>query len=113
MKHIIFTENISVAGVYTITVRLLRPSGAPSTFSFSHTITIVDPCVTAMFTIDTFILPVPYEYVISKPADTQVLLDAAITSSETIATCPDIILQVMNRDWSPIDASVFTFTAAS
>ena len=75
MKHTTFTDNISIAGVYTITVSLLRPSGALSTFSFSHTITIVDPCVAATFTIDPSILPIPYKYVISEPADTQVLLD--------------------------------------
>jgi len=89
--HATFTDNIAIAGVYTITVSLLRPSGAPSTFSFSHTITIVNPCESATFTIDPTILPIPYEYVINQPADTKVLLDTAVTSSETIATCPDII----------------------
>ena len=111
--HTVDTADIALAGVYTVTVTLLRPSTAASTFSLSFTITIVDPCVAATFTFDPSILPTPYEYVVSQSADVQTVLDSLVTSSETLAVCPDIVFAVTKRDATPLDAAVFTFAAAA
>ena len=67
--HDIFTQNIALAGVYTLTMNLIRPSGAITAFSLSFDVTLVDPCIAATFTFDPAILPNPYEYVISQPKD--------------------------------------------
>lgn len=99
-----------MAGVYQVTTTALTPLGVSTPASFTFQVTIIDPCIAAVFTIDSSVFPQPvYEYVASLPADTQTALDAKVSSSEVMATCPDIIFSLTNADLSAIDSTVFTF----
>ena len=74
---------------------------------------IIDPCIAATFTIDPAIFPNPFEYIVTQTANVQNLLDSAVTSTETLAACPDIVFTIVNRDFSAFDATVFTFNTAN
>ena len=41
------------------------------------------------------------------------MLDSAVTSTETLAACPDIVFTLVKRDLSAFDATVFTFNTAN
>ena len=57
------TDNLDIAGTYTITVSALTPGGVNSGVSFDMTLNIVDPCLSAALTIDITILMSPYNYI--------------------------------------------------
>ena len=66
----------------------------------------------ALFTLDPTIIPVTYDYIVTQTEDVKFVLDTQVTSTETLATCPDIIFSVVNADLTPIDGDVFTYDPA-
>lgn len=93
--YTIETANIAMAGVYTIDVVALTYQGTPTTIGFTWELTVIDPCVAATLTIDPTVFPSPYEYIITQTADVQTIVDTThVSSSETLAVCPDIIFEV-------------------
>ena len=108
-QHTIETSDVTLTGVYTVTVTMLRPSSAVSTFTLSFTITIEEPCGAATFTFDPSIFPDPYEYVVTQPADVHTILDSLVISSETEAVCPDIVFSFEKRGGGKFDASIFDY----
>jgi len=91
--HTVYTTNIAVAGIYTVTVRLVRPSLTPTAFSFSFKITIINPCLAATFSFTPSFVPSKYEYVVSHSANVKKIIDA-VTSTETLATCPPLLISI-------------------
>ena len=48
----ILTDNIDIAGTYTITVSAVGPDGNVTPFSFDWELEIIDPCVSARIEFD-------------------------------------------------------------
>ena len=92
--------------------KALTPLGVDTGIKNSFFVTIIDPCIAATFTLDPSIFPNPFEYIVTQTAIAKTILDSAVTSTETIATCPDIEFSLLKRDLSAYDATVFTFNTS-
>ena len=93
--------------------KALTPLGVDTGVKNSFLVTIVNPCIAATFTINSTIFPNPFNYIVTQTAIVQTIFDSAVTSTETLATCPDIVFSLVNRDLSSFDTSVFTFNVAA
>ena len=69
-------------GVYEFTIKAKSGSKTPLENDFIVELTLIDPCITAAFTLDPALLPSPYDYVVSFPKDIQTLLDSACNISD-------------------------------
>ena len=67
--YMINTKKITLAGVYTVVTKALTPLGVDTGKSNSFTVTIVDPCVAAIFTVNPAIFPNPFEYIVTQTAN--------------------------------------------
>ena len=90
---------------------LAENDGYDNQVSIDFTVTLIDPCEFSVLTIDPTILSsIDIQYKIGYEADVQLLELAKVTSNETIAACPDVILEIYNSvDQSPYDSDVFTY----
>ena len=106
----VLTSDRATADVYTVTVQALTRSGTNTGQGFSFTVTIRDPCLDASFTFQTGVLPDPYQYVVTQPADTQTVNVASIVSSETFVTCPALEFDLKKQNLvDPVEPSIFNF----
>ena len=69
--------------------------------------TIVDPCIAAVLSFDPAIVANPVNYVLFATADVQSILASDILSSETLAVCPALQIDIVNSDLTPIDPAIF------
>lgn len=107
------TQDTTKAGVYTVETRAVTPLGVDTEIGNSFKVTIIDPCVSASLTFNTAIVPDPYEYVLFGTADVQPILVSDVSSSETIATCPQLVLTVIKADLGAIDGDIFVHNAVA
>ena len=111
------SNDLSLAGTYTITVTALSPNGVAlttPTLSFpklSFLLNLVDPCKTATLTINSTIIQAMTTYILADPEFSFPVLDLTkITSSvTTLATCPALQIDILTNTNGAIDSSVFTF----
>ena len=62
------SNDLSLAGTYTITVTALTPNGvAVTTPTLSFSLVLVDPCITATFTINSTIIQTTKSYILADP----------------------------------------------
>lgn len=108
MIHTVETLDITKAGIYTVETRAVTALGVDTGIGVSFQVTIVDPCIAALLTIDPSIVPVPYEYTLFYVANVLSIPVTAVTSSETIAVCPSIVITITKDDLTAIDSAVFT-----
>ena len=106
----VYSENLAVAGVYTVSVITLTPTGAESDISFSFKLTVIDPCLEAQLTIDPSILQRDeIDYYIGDEAHVESFAHEKVSSTEAIANCPNVVFAIENQDSTSYDASVFSF----
>ena len=83
------SNNLSLAGTYTITISVKSPALAVLSPTLSFQLDLVNPCLAATFTIDTSIIAASTTYVLADPQFSFTVLDLSkITSSDLLATCP-------------------------
>lgn len=113
LTHTVETTDIAKAGIYTVETRAVTPLGVDTGIGNSFQITIIDPCESASLIFDSAIVPNPYEYVLFGTPDVQTIPISDVSSSETIATCPPILLTVVKADLTGIDGEIFVYNAGA
>ena len=113
------SNDLSLAGTYSITITALSPNGVALTtpiLSFpqlSFTLNLVDPCKTATFTINSTIIQATTTYILADPEFSFPVLDLTkITSNvSSLASCPALQIDILTNTNGAIDSSVFTFAS--
>ena len=106
------SNDLNLAGSYTITVTACSPNTVALTPTLSFSLDLVDPCLTATFTIDSSIIAAATTYTLADPEFSFPVLDLTkITSNNSLATCPALQVDLLMSTDDPIDSSVFTFTS--
>lgn len=111
LVHTIETPDIAKAQVYSVQTRAVTPFGVDTGIGNSFFVTIVDPCIGASLTFDPTMTPSPYDYLLLSPADVRSIPVSKVLSTETLATCPPVVLTIVKDDLTPIDAVIFTHDA--
>ena len=102
----------SLAGTYAITVTAYSPNNATLSPTLSFSLELVDPCLTATFTIASTIIEAAKMYTLYDPEFSFPVLDLnQITPSDLLATCPALQVDLFTSTDGPIDSTVFTFSS--
>ena len=112
-----YSANLAKAGQFPLRLKV-RYDGDPTHYTnfgqLDFDVTLVDTCIAATLTVNSAILTsTSITYSIYNSADTQTLSTSNVDSTETTATCPTILLDVLNNDGIAIDTSVFTYTSGT
>ena len=91
------SDDLTVEGDYTVTVRAFGPTNTPSNVSFDFIVSFINPCKIATFTIDPAILNTDIQYELG--ADTQIEtldLNKISSSVNDPQLCPNIQVTVLD-----------------
>ena len=106
------SNDLTLVGTYTITVTALSPNGLTLSPTLSFSLILVDPCLTAILTIDSSIIAATTTYTLADPEFSFPVLDLTkITSNNSLATCPALQVDLLTSTDGPIDSSVLIFTS--
>ena len=106
------SNDLSLAATYTIIVTAYSPAGATLTPTLSFSLNLLNPCLTATFTINPSIIAATTIYTVNFPMISFPVLDRTkITPSDLLATCPALQVDILTSTDGPIDSSLFTFAS--
>ena len=106
------SNNLSLAGTYTITYTAYSPNSVALTPILSFSLILVNPCLTATFTINPTIIAAATIYTLADPLFSFPVLDLTkITKNNASATCPALQVDLFTSTDGIIDSSVFTFAS--
>ena len=106
------SNDLSLAATYTIIVTAYSPAGATLTPTLSFSLNLLNPCLTATFTINPSIIAATTTYTVNFPMISFPVLDRTkITPSDLLATCPALQVDILTSTDGPIDSSLFTFAS--
>jgi hypothetical protein len=104
------SNDLSLAGTYTITVSAKSPALAVLSPTLSFQLVLVNPCLAATFTIDPSIIAASTTYTLADPQFSFTTLDySKITANDVLATCPALQLDILTSADAVIDSAVFNF----
>ena len=108
-----FTEDFDKVGEYKMTLTAYN-EGYENFRSMNFTIVIDDPCEVALLDLSQITSQEVFHdtitYIIGEASVIINLDQSSITSNETTAECPSIVLEVTNDNGSPLDSTVFTYS---
>ena len=106
------SNDLSLAATYTITVTAYSPAGTTLTSNSGFSLNLLNPCLTATFTINPSIIAATTIYTVNFPMISFPVLDRTkITPSDLLATCPALQVDILTSTDGPIDSSLFTFAS--
>ena len=106
------SNDLTLVGTYTITVTALSPNGLTLSPTLSFSLILVDPCLTAILTIDSSIIAATTTYTLADPEFSFPVLDLTkITSNNSLATCPALQVDLLTSTDGLIDSNVLIFTS--